>query len=201
MCFDKCMPRLLVFRGWSNTVGNLNEGFRVTKEIHCVFVYFFGGSDWTHACAHFAFHFWSLTFSTTHMFKFPCWSDVATHDTVVPLALASTTNKQVCWAPHQVFAHINSIFVSHGAQPWPWPMSFLGARRGHFWVSTRPFQKFNEKSFLTTVLHFGSFFVQREIARRVLIMSRISTRKLFEPHRVIVWAFSGRLGGAFLSLL
>ena len=72
------------------------------------------------------------------------------------LALASTTNKQVCWAPPQVFAHINHIIVSHGAQPWPWPMSFLGARRGHFWVSTRPFQKFNEKSFLTTVSHFGA---------------------------------------------
>ena len=86
----------------------------------------------------------------------------------------------------QVFAHINNIIVSHGAQPWPWPMSFLGARRGHFWVLTRPFQKFNEKSFLTTVLYFGAFSFQREIARRVLIMSRISTRKLFEPHRVIV---------------
>ena len=102
------------------------------------------------------------------------------------LLMASTTNKQVCWAPPQVFAHINDIIVSHGAQPWPWPVSFLGARRGHFWVSTRPFQKFNEKSFLTTVLHFGTFVVQREIARRVSIMSRISTRTLFEPHRVIV---------------
>ena len=102
------------------------------------------------------------------------------------LLVASTTNKQVCWAPPQVFAHINDIIVSHGAQPWPWPMSFLGARRGHFWVSTRPFQKFNEKSFLTTVSHFGVVFVQREIACRVLMMSRISTRTLFEPHRVIV---------------
>ena len=42
--------------------------------------------------------------------------------------------------------HINNMIVSHGAQPWPGPMSFLGARRGHFWVSTRPFHKFNEKS-------------------------------------------------------
>ena len=102
------------------------------------------------------------------------------------LLVASTTNKQVCWAPPQVFAHINNIIVSHGAQPWPWPMSFLGARRGHFWVSTRPFQKFNEKSLLTTVSYFGAVFVQREIARRVLIMSRNSTRNMFEPHRVIV---------------
>ena len=76
----------------------------------------------------------------------------------ITLLVASITNKQVCWAPPQVFAHINNMIVSHGAQPWPWPMSFLGARRGHFWVSTRPFQKFNEKSLLTTVSHFGAFF-------------------------------------------
>ena len=74
------------------------------------------------------------------------------------LLVASTTNKQVCWAPTQVFAHINNIIVSHGAQPWPWPVSFLGARRGHCWVSTRPFHKFNEKPFLTTVSHSGAVF-------------------------------------------
>ena len=95
--------------------------------------------------------------------------------------------RQVCLAPPQVFARIDNIIVSHGAQLWPWPMSFLGARRGHVWVATRPFHKFNEKSFLTTVFRMlEPLFCQREIARRVFIMSRISTRKLFEPHRVIV---------------
>ena len=77
------------------------------------------------------------------------------------LLAASTTDEQVCWAPPLVFAHIDDIIVSRGAQPWPWPVSFLGARRGHFWVSTRPVQKFNEKSFLTTVSHFGYFFSTR----------------------------------------
>ena len=43
--------------GWSNTVGNLNEGFRVTKQLNVFLFDFFGGTDLTHACAHFAFHF------------------------------------------------------------------------------------------------------------------------------------------------
>ena len=33
----------IVIRGWSNTVGNLNEGFRVTKEIYRVLLFFFLG--------------------------------------------------------------------------------------------------------------------------------------------------------------
>ena len=86
-------------------------------------------------------------------------------ETMLPhmtLLVASTTNKQVCWSPPQVFAHFNNMIVSHGVQPWPWPVSFLGARRGHFWVSTRPFQKFNEISLLMTVSHVGAFLFNKK---------------------------------------
>ena len=36
LCYDMLLYVIICFRGWSNTVGNLNEGFRVTKDIHRV---------------------------------------------------------------------------------------------------------------------------------------------------------------------
>ena len=67
-------------RGWSNTVGNLNEGFRVTQIIHRVFFDFLGGTDLTHACAHFAF-LADVPHILNHVHvQVPLLCDVATHD-------------------------------------------------------------------------------------------------------------------------
>ena len=76
------------------------------------------------------------------------------------LLVASTTNKQVCWAPPQ----INTILLLCLMEPSPGPgqCHFLGLAGVICLVSTRQFQKFNEKSFLTTVSHFGASFLFNE---------------------------------------
>ena len=94
-------------RGWSNTVGNLNEGVRVTTNNHRGCLTFGGGRIW-HMLVHILSSFlMSLTFSITHMFKSPFHA-----------MLPHMTTKQVCWAPPQVL-HTSDMIVSPGAQSWP----------------------------------------------------------------------------------